>query len=87
LHMPYNLPVPLGECHIYGGEIVSCTISRQPSSQCSHTCSCQMTGLTYMVPCMIKVAGRCISEADTVMCTHGMPEGRNLGLGHKQKAV
>jgi len=38
-----------------------------------------------MVPCMIKVAGRCISEADTVMCVHSMQEGRNLGLGHKQK--
>jgi hypothetical protein len=34
---------------------------------------------------MIKVAGRCISEADTVMCAHSMQEGRNLGLGHKQK--
>jgi len=85
LHMPYNLAVLLGECHIYGGEIVSCTISRQPYSQRSHTCSCQMTSLTYMVPCMIKVAGRCISEADTVMCVHSMQVGRNLGLGHKQK--
>jgi len=83
--MSYNLAVPLGECHIYGGEIVSCTISRQPYSQCSHTCSCQMTALTCMVPCMIKVAGRCISEVDTVMCAHSMQEGRNLGLGHKQK--
>ncbi len=85
VHMPYNLAVPQGECHIYGGEIVSCTISRQPYSQCSHTCSCQMTGFTYMVPCMINVAGRCISEADTVMCAHSLQEGRNLGLGHKQK--
>jgi hypothetical protein len=34
---------------------------------------------------MIKVAGRCISEVDTVMCAHSMQEGRNLGLGHKQK--
>jgi hypothetical protein len=34
---------------------------------------------------MIQVAGRCISEADTVMCAHNMQEGRNLGLGHKQK--
>ncbi len=83
LQMPYNLAVPLGECHIYGGEIVSCTISRQPYSQCSHTCSCQITGLTYRVPGMIKVAGRCIS--DTVMCAHSMQGGRNLGLGHKQK--
>ncbi len=84
LHMPYNLAVPLGECHIYGGEIVSSTISRQPYSQCSHTCSCQITALTYMVPCMIKVPGRCISEADTVMCAHHMQEGRNLGEGHKK---
>jgi hypothetical protein len=75
------LAVPLGECHIYGGEIVSCTISRQPYSQCSHTCSCPMTSLTYLVPCKIKVAARCISEADTVMCAHSMQEGRNLGLG------
>jgi hypothetical protein len=34
---------------------------------------------------MIKVAGRCISEADTVMCARSTEEGRNLGLGHKQK--
>jgi hypothetical protein len=34
---------------------------------------------------MIKVAGRCISEADTMMCAHNMQEGRNLGLGHKQR--
>jgi hypothetical protein len=34
---------------------------------------------------MIKVAGRCISEAVTVTCAHSMQEGRNLGLGHKQK--
>jgi hypothetical protein len=75
LHMPYNLAVPLGECHSYGGELVSCTISRQPYSKCSHTCSCQTTSLTYMVPCMIKVPGRCISEADNVMCAHSMQEG------------
>ncbi len=84
MHIPCNLAVPLGE-FIYGREIVSCTIRRQPYSQCSHTCSCQMTALTYMVPCMIKVAGRCISEADTVMCALVMQEGRNLRLGHKQK--
>ncbi len=38
-----------------------------------------------MVPCMIKVAGRCIFEADIVMCARSVEEGRNLGLGHKQK--
>ncbi len=46
-----------------------------------------MTGLTLqmsVVPCMIKVASRCISEADTMMCAHRMQAGRNLGLGHKQ---
>jgi len=79
LHLPYNLAIQLGECYIYGVEIVSCTIRRQPYSRCSHTCSCQMTGLTYLVPCMIKVAGRLISEADTVMCAPSMQEGRNLG--------
>jgi hypothetical protein len=38
-----------------------------------------------VAPCMIKVAGLCISEADTVMCAHSMQEGRNLGLGHNQR--
>ncbi len=38
-----------------------------------------------VAPCMIKVAGRCISEADTVMCAHSMQEGRNLGLGDNQR--
>jgi hypothetical protein len=40
-----------------------------------------------MVPCMIKVAGRCISGADPVMCAHNMQEGRNLGLGHKKTTM
>jgi hypothetical protein len=35
---------------------------------------------------MIKVAARCISEADTVMCAHSMQEGRKeFGFRAKQK--